>query len=405
MDLHSREPFWLIRSGLVQDRHTLRGDTSCDVLVIGAGITGALIAERLTRDGMDVVVVDRRRAGAGSTSASTALLIYDIDRPLHELIDVIGEGAAVRAYRMGIEAIDELTELTTDWPEVEFLRRRSLLVAQPDQANAVTKEYEARKAHGFDVDYLDDEALLASHGIHRPNAMTAATAAEVDPYRLAHRLLRTAARRGARIYDRAAVVSREVVGQRVRCTLAHGERIDAAKVVYATGYEGANVVGEGYVKLLSTFALATEPFNALGYWSGETIIWETGEPYLYLRTAGNGRVVIGGEDEPFQNAAARDAMLPGKVQAIIEKMKAMMPDLVVRPEFSWAGTFGHTEDGLPYIGEHPEHPGCLFALGYGGNGVTFSTMATWIIAAMCKGERHADEGLYAFDRPTAGIGK
>jgi NADPH-dependent 2,4-dienoyl-CoA reductase/sulfur reductase-like enzyme len=41
----------------------------CDVLVIGAGITGALVAERLTRDGRNVTIVDRELPGQGSTAA------------------------------------------------------------------------------------------------------------------------------------------------------------------------------------------------------------------------------------------------------------------------------------------------------------------------------------------------
>jgi glycine/D-amino acid oxidase-like deaminating enzyme len=402
MDLHSYQPFWLLRNGLIEDRRSLIGQTRCDVLVVGAGITGALVADRLNRAGADVIVVDRRRAAAGSTSASTALLIYDIDEPLHRLIDIVGEAHAVRAYRMGIEAIDDLEALTADWTDVDFVRRQSLLVAQPDQAEQVDKEYEARKAHGFDVERLDGEALLGEYGIHRPNGMRAQVAAEVDPYRLTHRLLERVTHNGGRVFDRVDIDRTDYDGSHVTAHLKEGGTITAKRVVYATGYEGANVVGQDYVKLLSTFALATEPFAPTGYWSGNPIVWETGEPYLYFRTTSNGRVIVGGEDVPFQNAEARDALLPSKIDTILKKMQQMIPDLRLKPEFTWAGTFGHTGDGLPYIGEHEDHPGCLFALGYGGNGITFSTIATWIIAELCQGRQHPDQALYRFDRPTAG---
>lgn len=404
MDLRSPEAFWLIRNGLLIDRKSLAGDSRCEVLVIGAGITGALVAERLTREGLDVIVVDRRRTAAGSTAASTALLIYDIDRPLYELVEVVGESTAVRAYRMGIEAIRELQELSKNWPDVDFVRRRSLLVAQPHQADIVEKEYEARHQHGFEVTYLDENTLLGEYGIHRPNAMRAEVAAEVDPYRLTHRLLAKAASRGARIYDRVRVADKTVEGDRVVVSLEGGGRIEAERVVYATGYEAAQVVGHQFVKLHSTFALASEPYSSFGYWSDRALIWETGDPYLYLRATSRGRIIVGGEDVPFQNAAARDRILAKKVDAILAKLKEMMPDLPVRCEFAWAGTFGHTHDGLPYIGAHSDHPGCLFALGYGGNGITFSTMAAWILADMCLGKDHPDAHMFAFNRPTAGGG-
>ena len=62
----------------------------CEVLVIGAGITGALVAERLVRDGRDVVLVDREDPSQGSTMASTAMLLWEIDRSLSELTDIYG---------------------------------------------------------------------------------------------------------------------------------------------------------------------------------------------------------------------------------------------------------------------------------------------------------------------------
>jgi 2-polyprenyl-6-methoxyphenol hydroxylase-like FAD-dependent oxidoreductase len=51
-------------------------------LIVGGGITGSLVAERLTRQGLDVVIVDREMPGRGSTAASTAMLLWEIDRSL-----------------------------------------------------------------------------------------------------------------------------------------------------------------------------------------------------------------------------------------------------------------------------------------------------------------------------------
>jgi len=85
MDLKSGYPYWIVKNGLLGAFPTLRADRHCDVLVVGAGITGALIADRLSGTGLDVCVIDRREAAWGSTSASTGLLQYEIDTELQEL--------------------------------------------------------------------------------------------------------------------------------------------------------------------------------------------------------------------------------------------------------------------------------------------------------------------------------
>ena len=63
----------------------LRADRKTEVLVIGAGITGAMAAESLTAAGWRVTLVDRRGPLQGATAATTALLQYEIDLPLTAL--------------------------------------------------------------------------------------------------------------------------------------------------------------------------------------------------------------------------------------------------------------------------------------------------------------------------------
>ena len=78
--------------------------------------------------------------------------------------------------------------------------------------------------------------------------------------------------------------------------------------------------------------------------------------------------------------------------------KKLFPSVPFRAEFSWAGVFGSTKDGLPYIGEYGNMPNSYFALGFGGNGITFSQVAGEIIADLIKGKKNKDAGLFAFDR-------
>jgi glycine/D-amino acid oxidase-like deaminating enzyme len=107
-DVRTGEPVWNAyrRPRIVTEALSSRTDT--DILIIGAGVSGAMIAEALSGHGLDVLVVDKRKPLSGATSASTALLQYEIDTPLIQLEKKIGRSDAVAAWRrskLGVESL------------------------------------------------------------------------------------------------------------------------------------------------------------------------------------------------------------------------------------------------------------------------------------------------------------
>src|SRR4029434_5708975 len=75
----------------------LRADRTTEVIVIGAGMTAAMAPESRSAAGLRVTLVDRRGPLQGATSATTALLQYEIDTPLTVLQHTIGHTALPRA--------------------------------------------------------------------------------------------------------------------------------------------------------------------------------------------------------------------------------------------------------------------------------------------------------------------
>jgi glycine/D-amino acid oxidase-like deaminating enzyme len=133
-------------------------------------------------------------------------------------------------------------------------------------------------------------------------------------------------------------------------------------------------------------------------WYGNSLIWETAQPYLYLRTTGDRRILIGGKDDAFQDADKRDRVLPLKAKTLERAFNKLFPKIDFKTDFQWAGTFASTKDGLPYIGTIRQHPRTYFALGFGGNGITFSAIAGQMIADMLSGKKNRDAEIFAFDR-------
>ena len=88
--------------------------------------------------------------------------------------------------------------------------------------------------------------------------------------------------------------------------------------------------------------------------------------------------------------------LARKIARLQRKLGKLFPDLDTDAAFSWAASFGETATGLPTIGEIPGHRNCWVALGYGGNGITYSRIAAEIIRTALTGGRDPDADLYAF---------
>lgn len=395
-DLRSGRPLWqarrmspLVRTGLGREEDT-------DVLVVGAGISGALIAEMLSAEGHRVLVVDRRGPAQGSTAASTALVQYEVDQPLTLLGAQIGAAAAVRAWRRSYLALGGLLARTEILGIDCGLRRRDSLYLAGNllDSAALEREGEARRAAGLETSFLGRAELRRRYGIGRAAALLGSGNFAVDPRRMTAGYLRQAIANGARLAAPVEVTDLESGSGRVRATTSGG-RITCRHLVFATGYEFPLLAKLTHHRLISTYAIATRR-QPRALWPGQCLIWEAADPYLYCRTTPDGRAVIGGEDEDFVDDDARDALLPDKAKAIARKAARLFPDLDPTPEFAWAGTFGTTRTGLPTIGRVPGRPGCWAVLGYGGNGITYSRIAAEILRTALAGGTDPDADLYDF---------
>lgn len=400
MDLKSGYPFWPIKNGLIASYPRLDTDASCEVAIIGGGITGAIMADALSKAGIDAIVVDRRDIATGSTSASTALLQYEIDTPLVDLIDLIGRDHAVRSYLLCVEAIGKIERLigTLD-DDCGFERKQSLYLASRKRDVAgLRAEYEARRTYGIQLDYLERAQIEARYSFSAAGALYSAEAAQVDVYRFAHALFRAATNRGLRIYDRTQITAIEHTPNSVVLTTDGGCQIQARQVVIAAGFESQAYLKHKVGAFKSTYALISEPVAQFTGWEDQCLIWESARPYFYLRTTSDGRVIIGGEDDLFDNELSRDRRLNSKCKRLLKRFERMFPQIKLDVAYSWAGTFGETKDGLAYIGATEDFPHGYFALGYGGNGITYSMIAADIISDLLQGKPNSDAEIFRFDR-------
>lgn len=400
MDLKSGYPYWIVKNGLLASFPALSRDVTCDVAVIGAGITAALIARELAEAGLDVVVLDKRDASWGSTSASTALIQYEVDPGLVGLVRSVGERSAVAVLRACEASISEIASIAKETPGSRFRPAESLYYASwPWHARSVIEEGELRRRHAFDVDILDRADAAKRFGIATSAALLTHVAGELDPYAMALGILRKLAQKGCGVFDRTEVKAIEPASRGVVLRTDRECSVRCSHAVVAAGYESQTFLGPRVARNHSTYAIVTEPIRDLPPWARKTLLWESQRPYLYLRNAGDGRLMVGGEDDLVDAPGKRDRAVPRKAQRLIGKVRKLLGREDIEIGFAWAGTFAETRDGLPFFGPHPQlGPRVHFAMAYGGNGIVYSALGAALIRRRIARQPHPLARVLSFER-------
>ena len=394
-DLRTGVPLWLASkpASLKIDR-SATGIMS-DVIVVGTGISGALVADALMQAGYSVLALDRREPMSGSTPASTALLQFEIDTPLIELSQKIGKSDAARAWWRSAEAVRALQERVKALQLQCGLAERSTIYLPGNTLgiNQLKLEAAARQKLGLPSEFIGRQHLHALTGMDKPGAILSHGNAEADPVRLVAGLWRHFIGRGGRMAANVEITEVEQTRSRVRLKTKDGQSMTAKHAVFCTGYELMKFARPKGYKIISTWAMATRP-QPDRIWPSKSLIWEAADPYLYMRTTGEGRVIVGGEDEPFSDDNLRDKLIPKKIAAIARKAKRIFPKLDFTADYAWTGSFGESPTGLPAIGPVPELPRCYAVLGFGGNGITFSMLAAQLVSRHMQGLKDPDAEIF-----------
>ena len=404
--LRRGRPVWFAESHHVHGARrypTLRGPHACDVAIVGGGITGALVASTFAEEGIAVTVLERGRIGCGSTVASSALLLQDPDQGLAQLRRRYGRVASQRVWQLAQEAVrDFVGRLRRYRINCDLVERDAIYYATTAKAaGSLLRDVRLRQAAGFDVEWLSPEALRQATAIPGRGAIRTRRNAQLDPFKACHGLMGAAARAGANIFERSEV-TRIHAGDRVRVHTRHGH-VDASRVIIATGYATRHFRPlAGRFRMYHTYVLSTPPLSLaqrrqVGL--GDVMLWDTEEPYHYMRWTATHRLLLGGGDVRVRPGRRPSAVFASATQGLRRDFESLLPALAdVGIERAWEGLFAMTPDSLPYIGPHRRYPGHLFALGYGGNGMTFGSLAARLLLEHWRGIRSDEQRLFRFGR-------
>jgi glycine/D-amino acid oxidase-like deaminating enzyme len=382
----------------------LSGRHETAVAIVGGGMTGALVAHAFASAGIATTLLEASLVGQGSTEASSALLLKEPDFELTQLTARYGSRRGRRIWTLSQESVDQLVGLMTRLRIRCGLERRDAVYCATNAraAERLRRECDSRTKLGFAARWLEPGELRRLTGIAGHGAILSPGGAQFDPYRACTGMLRAAIAAGARVFERSEVRRIEAARGRVHISTSRGT-LRADRVVIATGYATARFRPlAGRFRMYRTYVLATEPIGRsrradIGL--SDVMLWDSERPYHYARWTPDRRLLLGGADRPLRPGQQRRRQFQAATRDLRAYFEDRLPALAtVRTDYAWEGLFAMTPDSLPYIGPHRRYPRHWFALGYGGNGMTFGILAARLLLERWQGTASRDHALFEFAR-------
>ena len=88
----------------------LTEDIEVDVIIVGGGVGGCLLAYYMSKAGIKVAVLEKYQIASGSTCIATSLLQYELDSNLAGILDYTTESNVIRVYQLCQQALKEIDD-------------------------------------------------------------------------------------------------------------------------------------------------------------------------------------------------------------------------------------------------------------------------------------------------------
>ena len=356
-----------------------------DVAIIGGGINGSSIAYQLSKLGKKVVIIEKNHLACEASSAAAGMLAaqaeIEQDGPFFQL--------ALKSQAMFSALSNELLEITGI--DIEFVRKGMIKIAETEQiAKEVQQQTVFQRNWDPEIQWLDSHSIRELEPSLSPNVaggMYLPNDGHVQPAKLSKAFAMAAKQFGATILENTEVLSFNYENDRVNGVKTTVGNIHCNQVVLANGAWAAKLMHETGLDL-SVYPVKGECFSV----KADTLIINRtifSDKRCYLVPKRSGEIFIGATqvDNTFDKRVT-----PSGIATLVERASQLVPEIKDAPwERVWAGLRPQTEDGLPYIGEHPLWKGLFIAAGHYRNGILLSPVTGTLVADLLEGR--PDENL------------
>lgn len=370
---------------------------SYDIVIVGAGLTGALLAERLSHRGRSVLVIDRRMPASAGTAASTAILTPGLQCGLAALADRVGDAAAERLWHRTEQAIERLLALIGGLGiDCSLTRTRSLqLAGTAEEADRLAAEAIRRTQAGIRTQFLSSRQLLAQYGLQSDGGLLVPVGATLNPVELAAGLLARASRRGTEIVANVEVLEARQSGGRVHLLTSEGDFLSAGEAIFCTGSDSPDAPAPPATAQVPVTSIVSRPGLSLPDWLDRCVLRQGSPEELGLRTTVDGRIIahrleVGGNALDWtENPPATD-----RVERLASDVSTLLGIDIDEPDWCWTDRMTSLPLGLPQVAPLADVPQAHLIHGYGTNGIVLGEIAAEIMMSTLDGHDDPDQALF-----------
>ena len=377
-------------------REPLRGSTTADVVVVGAGYTGLWTAYYLAvaDPSLRVVVLEAETAGFGASGRNGGWASALFPTSLAKVAASSSRQAAVSLLEAMFDTVDEVGRVAeTEGIDCHYRKGGSVVLARtPLQLQRAREEVEDKRSWGFGPEHFAlltaDEARERLGATDVLGATYTPHCASINPARLVRGLALAAERRGVTIHERTRVTS-------IEAGVVRTERGDvrAPRIVRATEAWTSQLPGyEREIAPVYSLVMATEPLPAsvwdeIGLRHGETFS-DHRHLIIYGQRTADDRFVFGGRGAPYHFGSRirpefdREPAVFAALQGVLRELFPAVARHAVT--HTWGGPIGIPRDWYPSVGLDAT-TGIGWAGGYVGDGVASSNLAGRTLADLLRG--------------------
>ena len=406
MNVTEGKTFFNENVGILKQYPYLAQNKKCDVLIIGAGISGAITAFVQAKEGANVIVVDKNIVGFGATIENNGMLATRVDFN-NKITKNVSEKNINKCNELCSEAKellegiideickdDDLKEYTQNlgFREVDLLMYSDKITSKIN----MYKTFEKLAKENKEIEYLEQDPLinLRSGIIFKDNGII------LNPYLLTELIFMYLSKKeNVEIYENTEIININAMDDSAISLTKNRFKIISKNVIITNGIHALKYIKDDKISLNKTFTIVTERVKELDPNVIDIVAKNVAYPNTMISFTKDKRIILTGEDikqnEKLLNEEYFKHIANGKYKKLIcELLNLINMNSDIKIANCFYGMYLDTKDGLPIIDEIEDMPNVYLNLGVGKNGIIYSLFGSKMLKDITKRSHIKD--MYIF---------